>query len=296
MNLLQHLRYFVTVAEERHFGRAAARLHMAQPPLSQQIRRLEAELGVELFVRTTRRVDLTEAGAVYLERARSILASVDGAAEDARRVAAGLVGRLTIGCVGSATYSLLPALSRRLADELPGVDVSFRGEMLAVEQVAALRERSIDIALLRPPVVDRDVTLTTLRRDRLVVAAPSDHPLSARSTVRVRDLRAVDLIAHSAFRRSRMYEVLRQLCHDAGFSPRVRHEVGETSTLVTLVAGGRGVAVVPEPVRALRLDGVTFLPLTEPDVDVELSLAHRNERLEPHLERTVAVLRDLAGE
>src|SRR4051794_16528040 len=150
MNLLRHLRYFVTVAEERHFGRAAARLHMAQPPLSQQIRRLEADLGIELFSRTTRRVDLTEAGAAYLERARTILTSVDTAADEARRVAAGVVGHLAIGCVGSATYSLLPALSRRLAEELPGVDFSFRGEMLVADQVDALRTGSIDIALLRP--------------------------------------------------------------------------------------------------------------------------------------------------
>src|SRR4051812_49047631 len=119
MDLLRHLRYFVVVAEERHFGRAAERLHIAQPPLSQQIRRLEATLGVDLFVRTTRRVDLTDAGTAYLQRARAILASVDTAADEARRVAAGTVGHVAIGCVGSATYSLLPALSRRLAEELP---------------------------------------------------------------------------------------------------------------------------------------------------------------------------------
>ena len=128
---LRQLRYFVAVAEERHFGRAAARLHMAQPPLSQAIRQLEGELGVTLLHRTTRRVDLTDAGAAYLERARAILAEVDEAAQHARRIAAGAVGHLTIGCVGSATYSLLPALSRHLSAELPGIDFSFRGEMLA---------------------------------------------------------------------------------------------------------------------------------------------------------------------
>ena len=117
---LRHLRYFVAVAEQRHFGRAAELLHMAQPPLSQQIRQLEAELGVTLLTRTTRRVDLTAAGAAYLVRAREILAAVDAAGEEAARIASGSSGRLVVGCVGSATYSLLPALARRLREQLPG--------------------------------------------------------------------------------------------------------------------------------------------------------------------------------
>ena len=149
---LRHLRYFVAVAEERHFTRAAERLHMAQPPLSQQIRQLEAELGVQLLERTRRRVELTDAGSAYLQRARAILAEVDDAADEARRVAAGLQGRLIVGCVGSATYSLLPVFARTLRAELPGIDVSFRGEMLGPDQVKALLGQEIDLALLRPPV------------------------------------------------------------------------------------------------------------------------------------------------
>jgi DNA-binding transcriptional LysR family regulator len=293
MDLLRHLRYFVTVAEERHFGRAAERLHIAQPPLSQQIRRLEAELGVDLFVRTTRRVDLTAAGAAYLERARAILASVDGAADEARRVAAGAVGHVAIGCVGSATYSLLPALSRRLADELPGVEFSFRGEMLVADQIDALRGGVIDLALLRPPVADGAVTVTPLRKERLVVAVPSGHPFARRRQLRVADLARTDLIVHSAGRRSAMYDVVRRLFADAGETPRIRHEVGETSTLVTLVAGGLGVAVVPEPVSALALAGVAYVPLVRPATSVELAVAHRTDRAEPHLLRTLEVIGEL---
>lgn len=291
---LRHLRYFVAVAEERHFGRAAARLHMAQPPLSQAIRQLETELGVELLRRTTRRVDLTEAGRAYLERARGILADVDDAAHQARRVAAGAVGHLAIGCVGSATYSLLPTLSRRLLTELPGVDFSFRGEMLAPDQVEALRTGAIDVALLRTPVADLGVTTRVLRRDRLVVALPADHVLARRSRVRPGDLAGTDLIVHSAERRSVMYDVVVSLLREAGAEAHVRHEVGETSTLVTLVAGGLGVAVVPEPVTALTIEGVVYRPLTgpagTPAATVELAVAHRSERTEPHLIRTVEVL------
>ena len=290
---MRHLRYFVVVAEERHFGRAAERLHMAQPPLSQQIRRLEAEVGAELFVRTTRRVDLTAAGTAYLERARAILAEVDDAAAEARRVAAGSEGRLVIGCVGSVTYSLLPQLSGRLAEELPGVDFSFRGEMLASEQVDALRAGTIDLALLRPPVADPALTVTTLRQDRLVLAVPAAHRFAGRDRVAVADLRHEGLIVHSAQRRSAMYEVVHRICRDAGFEPTVRHEVGETSTLVTLVAGGLGVAVVPQPVQALALEGIAYVPLVRPVTSVELLVAHRGDRLEPHLARTLAVVREL---
>ncbi|MDT0483869.1 LysR substrate-binding domain-containing protein [Streptomyces doebereineriae] len=288
---LRHLRYFVAVAEERHFGRAAERLHMAQPPLSQQIRQLETELGVQLLHRTTRRVDLTEAGRAYLERARGILADVDEAGQHARLVAAGSVGHLAIGCVGSATYSLLPALSRRLTEELPGVDFSFRGEMLAPDQVEALRTGAIDVALLRPVAADLSLTVHTLRRDRLVVAVPADHPLARRKRLRAADLAGADLIVHSADRRSVMYDVVVGLLRDAGVEPHIRHEVGETSTLVTLVAGGLGVAVVPEPVTALALDGVAYRPLSGAGARVELAVAHRADRSEPHLERTVGIIR-----
>jgi DNA-binding transcriptional LysR family regulator len=288
---LRHLRYFVAVAEERHFGRAAERLHMAQPPLSQAIRGLESELGVRLLERTTRRVDLTAAGRAYLGRARTILAEVDEAAHLARRVAAGVVGRLAIGCVGSATYSLLPTLSRDLSAELPGVDFFFRGEMLGPDQAQALRAGTIDVALLRPAAADPSLATHLLRRDRLVVALPAEHALAGRRRVRAADLAGTDLIVHSADRRSVMYDVVLRVLRDAGVEPRIRHEVGETSTLVTLVAGGLGAAVVPEPVTALTLPGVVYRPLVQPATTVDLAVAHRADRSEPHLVRTVEVIR-----
>ncbi|WP_278258788.1 LysR family substrate-binding domain-containing protein [Nocardioides convexus] len=236
-------------------------------------------------------MDLTAAGEAYLERARAILDSVDIAADEVRRVAAGTVGHVAIGCVGSATYSLLPALSRRLAADLPGVDFSFRGEMLVADQVDALRAGTIDVALLRPPVAEGTLTVTTLREERLVVAVPAGHALAERRRLRVADLAEEGLIVHSAGRRSTMYDVVRRLFADAGLAPRIRHEVGETSTLVTLVAGGLGVAVVPEPVRALALAGVEFRPLVRPVTRVALAVAHRTGRTEPHLLRTVEAVR-----
>jgi len=290
---LRHLRYFLAVAEERHFSRAAERLHIAQPPLSQQIRQLENELGVTLLHRSTRKVELTDAGTAYLERVRAIIAGVEDAAAEARRVAAGLQGRLVIGCVGSATYSLLPAFARVLRDELPGVDVSFRGEMLVPEQVEALQGGRIDLALLRPPVDEPALRVTTLRRERLIVAVAQSHPLAHRSRLRVRDLRDEDLVVHAARGRSVMHQVVTALCQDAGFQPRIRHEVEETSTLVTFVAAGLGVAVVPEPVCELKVPGVTYRPLSARNAGIDLAAAVRANDASPALQRSLRLLKDL---
>lgn len=261
---LRHLRYFLAVAEEKHFGRAAERLHMAQPPLSQQVRQLESELGVTLLERTTRRVDLTPAGEAYLTRVRAVLAAVEDAGEEARRIHAGLEGRLVVSCVGSATYSLLPSLARTLRDRLPGVDFTFRGEMLSPDQVTALRDGSVDIALLRrpgDPEAHPDLALATVRRDRYVVAVPEGHRLAERRRVRVADLRHEGLVVHSGQGRSAMHAAVLALCREEGFEPDVRHEVAETSTMVTFVAAGLGVAIVPEPVSELGVAGATYRPL-----------------------------------
>lgn len=290
---LRHLRYFQAVAEEKHFGRAAAKLHMAQPPLSQQIRQLEDELGVTLLSRTTRRVDLTPAGEAYLVRVRAILQSVDAAGDEAVRIGSGLEGRLVIGCVGSATYSLLPALARALRERMPGVDFAFRGEMLSPDQLDALRDGSIDLALLRPfqeLSEDTRVTVSPLREERYVVALPEGHRLAGRSKVRVADLRDEDLIVHSGHGRSAMYDAVSTLCRDAGFEPTIRHEVAETSTLVTFVAAALGVAIVPEPVSDLVVAGAVYRPLST-RARMELVAATRADDESALLARTLRVLR-----
>jgi len=294
---LRHLRYFQAVAEERHFGRAAQRLHMAQPPLSQQIRQLEDELGVALLRRTTRRVDLTAAGEAYLVRVRAILQAVDAAGDEALRIGSGLEGRLVVGCVGSATYSLLPALARALREQLPGVDFAFRGEMLSPDQLVALRDGSIDLALMRPiPDLAQgaDVAVTSLRKERYVVALPEGHRLAGRARLRVSDLRDEDLVVHAGHGRSAMYDAVAALCHDAGFEPRIRHEVAETSTLVTFVAAALGVAVVPEPVSELVVAGAVYRPLAT-RARMELLAATRADDESALLARTVRVLQQQVG-
>ena len=291
---LRHLRYFRAVAEELHFGRAAERLHIAQPPLSQQIRQLENELGFPLLIRTTRTVELTPAGQAYLERTVAILDAVDHAGTHARRIAEGTQGRLAIGCVGSATYSLLPRFVRALREELPDVDVSVRGEMLAPAQIAALLAGDIDLALLRPPITAPEVTVTPVRRDRLLVALPDSHTRAHQQHVALADLHDDDFISHAGQGRSVMHTQLATLCAAAGFVPQIRHEVQETSTLVTLVAAGLGVAVVPEPTAALGIAGVRYLPMT-PDADpVDLAAARLVTADAPIVERALHVLHDVA--
>lgn len=274
---LRHLRYFRAVGEELHFGRAAERLHIAQPPLSQQIRQLERELGVALLTRTTRSVALTSAGRAYLRRTVEILDGVDNAGSEARRIAAGVEGCLSVGCVGSATYSLLPQLVRALSEELPGVEVSVRGEMLAPAQIDALRSGAIDLALLRPPVYENGILTETVRRDRLLVAMPADHRLDGHAEITAHDLRDEDFVVHAGHGRSVMSSLVTGICADAGFTPRIRQEVSETSTLLTLVAAGLGVAIVPAPTAALNIAGLQYLPLAPASLGVELVAAHMHD-------------------
>lgn len=292
---LRHLRYFRAVADELHFGRAAERLHMAQPPLSQQIRALEAELGVELLRRSTRRVELTAAGRAFLERTGEILAAVEAAGDEARRVESGVEGHLTLGCVGSATYSLLPALARSLRDELPGIEVEFRGEMLGPDLIVALSAGEIDLALLRPPVEEPGVSTRVVRRDRLIVVLPEGHRLARRKRLAMADLAGEDLVVHAGHGRSVMHDVVQGLAREAGFAPRIRHEVAETSTLVTFVAAGLGVAVAPAPVAALGISGATYRPLGPATLGIDLLVGTRADDDSPQLARAVDTLHRLVA-
>ncbi|WP_110206769.1 LysR substrate-binding domain-containing protein [Nocardioides daejeonensis] len=292
---LRHLRYFVAVAEELHFGRAAERLHMAQPPLSQQIKQLEAELGFALFERTTRQVALTPAGERYLERTRAVLLAVDQAGAEAKRVSTGEVGRVALGFIGSATYSLLPELARGLRDSFADIEFDFKGEMLTPDQEAALRDGSIDVAILRTPVTDGALEVEVVRRESLVVALPVGHRLAEQESVRVKELKGEPFISYPSEHRSVLHDAVQALCRRAGFRPRKVAQVAETSTMVVFVAAGLGVAVLPESVTALSLPGVAFRPVAD-RVTVDLAIGWHPERLTPAAELVVDHLRAVFGE
>jgi len=288
---LRQLRYFVAVAEERHFGRAAGRLHMAQPPLSQQIRRFEAELGEPLLYRTTRRVELAPAGEVMLERGREILAAVDSALDDARRAARGEFGRLAIGFTGSSTYALLPALAAAVRAELPGVMLDLRGELLTPAQVTRLLDGSLDLGLLRPPVPVRDLSTEVVRSEPLVAVLPHTHPLASLDTVPLEHLRDEPFVTYPSHFRSVVHDAVEDACSVHGFKPVAAHEVGETATLVSFVAAGLGVSLVPESVCKMTVEGAVYRPLAHDTTEVELAVAWRSDDQRPVLLRALDIIR-----
>ena len=290
---LRHLRYFVAVAEERHFGRAAVRLHMAQPPLSQQIKVLEADLGVQLLIRSTRRVELTPAGERFLERSRALLDAVESAAGEARRVQEGELGHLTIGFTGSATYELLPRLARALRSELPGLTLELRGEMLTPTQVQALHARAIDLAFLRPPVRDPDIEVLVLRKETLVAVLPESHPFAGRSSVVLADLCDDPFVTYPSHQASVTHDAVLDACARVGFVPREIQEVAETSTLVSFVAAGLGVALVPASVQHLQITGAVYRPISDIEHEVALAVARRVGDTSPHLDRVLSRVRAL---
>src|SRR3954471_5025469 len=270
---LRHLRSFQVLAEERHFGRAAARLHIAQPALSQQVKQLERELGVALFTRTTRRVELTEAGTLFSERARAVLGDVARAEDDMALLASGAAGRVSVGFIGTATYDVLPRVAREVRATLPDVELELRGELLSPQLVAGLADRSFDVALLRPdPLSGGDLSITPLRTERLVAVLPAAHPLAGRRRIPLSALAGSPFVMHPSGHRSSMHARVLAACEAAGFTPPSGGEVGEGATLVVFVAAGLGVALVPEPVRSLGLDGVSYVALTDaPTIDLALA-------------------------
>lgn len=240
-------------------------------------------------------MELTAAGAVYLDRAREILRSVDAAGEEAGRIAAGRTGRLRVGCVGSATYSLLPALARALRAELPDVEFAFQGEMLSPDQAAALHGDLLDLGLMRPWPDTVGLTMTGVRHDRLLVAVPHEHRFASRRRLRVADLADDGLVVHAGSGRSAMNTMVEELFGAAGLRAQVAHEVGETSTLVTFVAAGLGLAIVPEPTAALNVPGIVYVPLVgTPGVD--LVAATRTDDDNPVLVRALAMLPHFGSE
>jgi DNA-binding transcriptional LysR family regulator len=273
---LRHLRYAVAVADELHFARAAARLHISQPPLSQQIRALEDEIGVQLFERTSRRVRLTDAGAAFIAEARRTLASADRATDAARRAARGETGRLAIGYVSSASYELLPAILRGFRRITPDA-VLVLEEMSSAEQSRALAAGTLDLGFVRrPPPVERHLAATLVLRESIVLAVPRDHPLARRRAVPLRQLSREAFIIYPVRPRPSWADAALELCRAAGFEPRIVHEALEMVSALSLVAAGIGVALVPAAVRAVRRPGVVFRPLA-PAPSTEVLLVRRDE-------------------
>ena len=273
---LRHLRYFVAVAEELHFTRAAQRLHIAQPPLSQQIRALEAELGAALFVRTRRSVALTDAGRALLVKAHEMLAAAQALPDEMQRIARGEVGQLRIGF--SSTLPLTKVLRDVVADwrrTHPEVALHLR-EMHSALQFEALRAGELDVGLVRyNERAPEGIRLTLLRRDPLRLVVPSGHPFARRRSVPIADCRDQAFIGFPGDAGTGTGPLLKRLCAQAGFEPRIAQEAREATTQIGLVAAGLGIAVLPAPLEAVRIEGVHYVPLEGEGALLVMSAATR---------------------
>ncbi len=272
---LRRLRYFVVVAEELNFSRAAERLHMAQPPLSSQIKHLENDLGVLLFDRTGRGVRLTEAGKVLLEEARRVLAQLEQTARMIERVGSGQVGRLSLGFVPSATNEVLPPFLHRFQRSFPDVEL-FLHEMQPDQVVQRLHDKQIDVGFFYLPFDDSALDFRSVSREPLVVALPETHPLAEEPEIDLRALEREPFILPMRYQLPGLYGQVMEVCCQAGFVPRaVQKDVWLMQTIVGLVAGGTGVALVPASLRNFRRKGVVYRTVRGLSPTVEMGMVWR---------------------
>ncbi|EIU7148441.1 TPA: LysR substrate-binding domain-containing protein [Pseudomonas aeruginosa] len=280
---LRHLRYFIAVAEELHFGRAAERLGISQPPLSQQIQALEEEIGARLFERTNRRVELTDAGRLFLDESRQVLAQVDKAVLLARRAHLGELGELKIGFTSSAPFtSTIPSSIHAFRKAYPDVHLDLQ-EMSSRQVLKALLEESLQVGVIRPLALPDAVHWVELFREPLVAVLRADHPLAAGSE----DGLAIAALAEEPFvffprsYGTGLYDQVIALTRQAGFSPRIAQEASEAMTIIGLVSAGLGVSILPASFRRTRVDGVVYRTLSDPEATTAVWLVRRQKEGSP---------------
>jgi LysR family transcriptional regulator, benzoate and cis,cis-muconate-responsive activator of ben and cat genes len=255
---LRQLRYFIAVAEELHFTRAATRLGIAQPPLSQQVRRLERDLGVRLFDRANRHVQLTEAGRAFLAEAKRTLTQADRAVDIARRARKPQAGRLVIGAQATAEVSVLPRLLPRFLRRYPDVDVMLQTPLMPHEQVAMLKQRQIDVGFLRLPVRDAAVMALPLLREPLLAVLPERHPLAQRRSVSLQELASSTFVMFRRANAPGLHDIIMGVWKTVGLKPKILRETMRMPTILSLVAIGRGVSLVPRAAATLGRKGIVF--------------------------------------
>jgi DNA-binding transcriptional LysR family regulator len=273
---LRHLRYFLAVAEELNFTRAAKRLNIAQPPLTQQIKALEAEIGVTLFDRTGYRVELTDAGRSFVPQVARILADVRNAVLIAKRAAAGEVGHVRVGFTESASFNpLVTAAFRNFRTAYPEVEVSLEESPTTV-LAAALREGRIDAAFVRPPLRTAEgITLHMIDEEEMVVALSSGHPLAPRKDLETKDLADETFVLYPRAERPGLADTVIAACEKAGFTPKVKQYTPQLSSTINLVAASLGVSIVPRSMQGLQPNAVTYKRLRDQRLTALLGIAHR---------------------
>jgi DNA-binding transcriptional LysR family regulator len=288
MNIeLRQLRYFVAVAEEMHFGRAAARLHMTQPPLSQTIQALESALGAQLFFRTKRSIVLTPAGRALLPEAQRLLQQADSLPDLVRRAAAGESGRLSLAFVSTADYSVLPPFLHAFRERYPQVQIELR-EATTDVQLEDLAQGRIDAGLLIPPLPDRlraDLDYAPMLSEPLILAAPQGlKALRGKKIVALENVSELPLIIFPRRIAPAFHDAILGCFRDAGLTPHIGQEAIQMQTIVGLVSAGMGIALVPQSVSNLKRPGVEYKPLSDPTPLVETGLAWRRDNSSPVLQ------------
>lgn len=286
---LRGLRAFLAVAEELHFGRAADQVGITQPSLSQQIARLEAALGATLFERTSRRVQLTSAGAAFLPGARRAVVEAERAARAASDAASGRTGELVIGALGSALNGVLPPLVRAFAAQSPHVKVDIR-QLDTARQLVALQDRRLDVGFVRSAQPVPGLVLTTVTEEPLVSVIPTDHPLAARAEVPLSALADEPFVLWPRQANIGFYDEVITSCQRHGFSPHIRFEAQGAETLLGLVAAGLAISIQPQSYANLGRVGVAFRPLASPAPTTTLQVAHQQGDTAPVLHRFLTVI------
>lgn len=277
---LRDLRYFVAVAENLHFGRAAEQLHITQPALSRQIRALEVELEVQLFYRTKRSVRLTIAGQAFMAEAQQILNYIDRAVLTTQMTARGEMGQLRVSFTASALRDIVPKIVREFRDCYPEVQLTMT-EQNTEDQVRSFRAHQIDVGFLYLPIDDQQLLITPLRQETLVVALLKDHPQATNSRLKLGDLANEPLILHPRSEGPHLYDQIIQLCQQAGFTPSVVQEAVASQTRIGLVAAGIGVTLIPETLKDLGNSAVVYRQLEGITLSLQLAIAHREDNRSP---------------
>jgi len=289
---LRHLRYFIAVAEERNIGRAAARLHISQPPLTRQIQQLEDQLGVQLFNRTPRGMELTPAGELLLDEAKNINAVIEQATERTQRAGQGKLGRLDVAIFGSAILDTIPRLLADFSEAYPDVKVVLHS-MRKDEQLEALRQRRIDVGFNRILTLSPDIAAELVDTEPFILALQEDNPLAEQTIIDFRALADEKLVLFPTGSRPSFIDKVLGLCQQAGFVPKISQEVGDAVTAVSLVSKGFGVSLVTKSTVALSLPGLVYRPLSNvPGRSlIDLSCIYRREDRSPILAAFLEVVK-----
>ncbi|EMD24482.1 LysR family transcriptional regulator [Amycolatopsis azurea] len=285
----RHLNAFLAVAEELHFGRAAKRLQMAQPPLSQQIRQLERELGVALFERNTRSVRLTSAGESFLAPARTVLDDLDLATRAAKAAGRGEFGRVTVGFAGASSHESLPLLTRAVRAAHPGLELVMRGQTYANVALDRVADGSLDLGFVRLPVTQPGVRARVIDEEELICALPSDHRLAGHERIPIEELASEVFVSFPANAGSTVREATVKACAEGGFTPKVVQEAPDSYTILALVAAGVGVTLTLTSCQHIQQTGLVYRRLAGKAMRLHAALAWRADNPSAALRTVLAV-------